>query len=91
VSVNGVRAEGIYLTQPRESITNVQNVKRRPKMKLTIKSATRGLFGKPDRVLDMPGQISDEVWKERQQVCEERFKNRKPDTMTRRGGTWVTR
>jgi hypothetical protein len=54
-------------------------------MKLTIQNGTK------DRVLDMPGQISDEVWKERQQVCEERFKNRKPDTMTRRKGAWVTR
>jgi hypothetical protein len=47
--------------------------------------------GTKDRVLDMPGQISDEVWKERQQVCEDRFLNRKPDTMTRREGAWVTR
>jgi hypothetical protein len=85
VSVNGAKVTGLYLTQPRESITNVQNVKRRPKMKVTIYNGTK------DRVLDMPGQVTDEVWKERQQVCEERFKNRKPDTMTRRGGTWVTR
>jgi hypothetical protein len=54
-------------------------------MKVTIYNGTK------DRVLDMPGQVTDEVWKERQQVCENRFANRKPNTMTRREGVWVTR
>lgn len=47
--------------------------------------------GSGDIMLILKGAVDDETWKERQQVCEDRFAARTPDTMRREKGSWVSR
>jgi len=45
--------------------------------------------GTRDIMLRLKGTVDDETWRERQSVCENRFNDRTPDTMTRQKGMWV--
>jgi hypothetical protein len=53
---------GLYLTQPRESITNVQNVKRRPKMEAAILPLEGKYYG--TKIVIEDGEISTiiKIW-----------------------------
>lgn len=47
--------------------------------------------GSGDILLRLKGTVTNEEWKERQQVCEKRFAERTPDTIRREKGSWVSR
>jgi hypothetical protein len=45
--------------------------------------------GTHDKVLEMPGILTDQEWLDKQKVCEDRFKKRKiKSTMHRAKGAW---
>jgi hypothetical protein len=54
-------------------------------MKVTIYNGTH------DKILNMPGTVTDEEWKEKQLVTENRFANRCVSDVCRKEDVWVKR